>query len=121
MNKLILIVEDNEDVIYYFKSALKRKNIYALYSKSGKDAIEIFDKNKDDVVLILMDVRLPDMNGHEASIEILKIKNVPIIIQTACILESEREKSLNIGCVDFITKPISLHKLYKILDKYSLL
>jgi len=121
MNKLLLIVEDNEDAILYFKEALKRKNVKALYANNGKNAVEIFDKNKDNIELILMDVRLPDMNGYDASTEILKIKNVPIIIQTACVSNIEKEKSLSIGCVDFLTKPIGLYKLYKILDKYSLL
>jgi CheY-like chemotaxis protein len=71
-----------------------------------------------DYDLILMDIRLPDINGFEITKEIRSFnKTVPIIAQTAIAIDSEKNRCFEVGCNDYISKPISIPKLlYKIND-----
>ncbi|MEA3444342.1 MAG: response regulator [Bacteroidota bacterium] len=117
-DKVILIVEDSETVNMYFEAALRKTGAKLLWATNGKEAIDICVDNKD-INLILMDLQLPKLDGYLATVEIRKIrKDLPIIAQTAHIFENAREKSLNAGCNDFITKPIRLSVLFSIVDKY---
>jgi CheY-like chemotaxis protein len=66
-----------------------------------------------------MDIQLPKLDGFEATRQIRKIKpELPIIAQTAFVLAGEQEKSLQVGCNDYISKPINKKKLLNILDQY---
>jgi CheY-like chemotaxis protein len=74
-------------------------------------------RNNKDVDMVLMDVNLPILNGHEATKEIRTFnKHVTIIAQTANAMTGDKEKALEAGCTDFITKPI---KAKLLLDKVS--
>ena len=66
-----------------------------------------------------MDIQLPELNGLQATKEIHKFKpNLPIISQTANAMSDDREKSLNAGSVDYISKPINKNKLLNMIEKY---
>ena len=119
--KTILIVEDLDYNYELIVAALKKTKVKLLRANDGHEAIEIYKKNKD-VDLILMDIRLPVMNGYEATREIKKINDtVPIIAQTAYTMFEEREKSLMVGCNDYITKPISKKFLIEVKNELLLL
>ncbi len=113
----ILVVEDDPVSFLLLKEILKPTNYQVYHSENGKDAVEFIQKNTD-VDLILMDVNLPLMNGHEATKEI-RIFNpkIPIIAQTANAMAGDKEKALEAGCTDFLTKPIQAKLL---LEKVSL-
>jgi len=117
-DKLILVCEDTETSNMYFKAALKKTNASVLWAENGKEAVEICEKNKD-IDLVLMDIRMPEMDGVTAT-RIIKEKrrNLPIIIQTAYFYQNEKENSYDAGCDEFITKPIKLSYLLANLDKY---
>ncbi|MBN2762065.1 MAG: response regulator, partial [Bacteroidales bacterium] len=69
--------------------------------------------------LILMDIQMPEMNGLEATEAIKKInKSIPVIAQTANAIVEERQKCLQAGCDDFISKPININELYDKIDKW---
>lgn len=117
VGKTILIAEDVETSNQYFKAALTKTNASLLWALNGKEAVQIFKKNKVD--LILMDIHMPKMNGFEATKKIKEIdKSVPIIIQTAYILSGEEERSYDAGCDEFKTKPIKFIDLLTIVNKY---
>ncbi len=117
-DKVILIVEDSETVNMYFEAALRKTGAQLLWAKNGQEAIDICTNN-EQVDLILMDLQLPGVDGYIATKEIRKTrKDLPIIAQTAHILENAREASFNAGCNDFITKPIRLSVLLSIIDKH---
>lgn len=97
---------------------INKRKIKTIYASNGKDALDLFNYNKDHIPLILMDISLPDMYGYEIASEILKIKNVNIVIQSAYAFGEEREKALTCGCVDYVTKPFKIEILNKIIDKY---
>lgn len=69
--------------------------------------------------LILMDLRMPVLNGYDATQEIKKVRpNIPIIAQTAYSLDGDRTKSLEAGCDEYLTKPIDIPTLYSLLDRF---
>jgi CheY-like chemotaxis protein len=82
------------------------------------EAVEICSKNPD-LDLILMDIRLPKMDGYEATTEIRKFnQQVPIIAQSACVFFSEQEKAIEVGCNDFVSKPIDYPLLKSLIEKH---
>jgi len=113
----ILIVEDDESSQQYISLLVDKfaKNIKIVIS--GLEAIEECHNNNID--LILMDIQLPGMNGYETTQEIRKFnKDVVIIAQTAYALAGDREKAIEAGCNDYISKPIDKKELVSIINKY---
>ncbi len=118
ISKPILVVEDDPSSIIIVKEILATKNIKIHHVTDGYEAIE-FIKKDPDIRLILMDLMLPKLNGYEATKIIKQIKpNIPIIVQTAYAMDSEREKALNAGCDDYITKPYNIQHFIDIILKY---
>ncbi len=118
--KKILIAEDTESNYLYLKEILSSTGVQLLRAKDGKEAIELFRKNKDTVNMIFMDILMPETDGFEASQKIREIRNdITIIAQTAFTFEGELENGLYAGCfTDYLMKPFDLKTIYKLLDKY---
>ncbi len=118
-SKLILVVEDEEVNYLYIEEVLAAMEYNLLHAKNGKEAVEFCEKNPQ-IILVLMDIKMPIMNGYEATERILKIRpNLPIIAQTAYATSDDREKALSYGCIDYLSKPITAGKLMKIVEKYT--
>ncbi len=116
--KTILIAEDDEANMLLLKKALEKTNAEIIQAENGKDAVKIF-RNNPYIDVILMDIRMPVMDGIEATSQIKQIDdNIPIIVQTAFTMSSEKEKSFKAGCDDYITKPINIKELYATICKY---
>jgi PAS domain S-box-containing protein len=109
--KTVLIVED-EDLNYLFlKNLLNPTKINIFRAKTGLEAIEL-SKKQAEIDIILMDIKLPEMDGIEATKEIRKVlPEIPIIAQTAFAMKGDEEKFLNAGCNDYISKPLKAEKL----------
>lgn len=118
-SRIILIVEDDEVSCELFKELLDKDNIKPfLIVKSGEESIEICKKN-DAIGMVLMDIKLPGINGHQALKEIKKVRSdIPVIAQTACIMNGAKDIYLNSGFDDFISKPINSNELIKLIKKY---
>lgn len=113
----ILIAEDEEVVMEYLKIILRESSKEILHTKSGKEVIKLCRSNPD-LDLVLMDIKMPGMDGYEATREIRKFnKNVVIIAQTAYALSGDREKALAAGCDDYVSKPVNQNKLLKVIGK----
>lgn len=105
-DKRILIVEDIKVNHMLIDRILRKTRAEVLWAMDGQKAVEMVKEN-DDIDMILMDIRLPVMNGYDATREIRKIRSdVPIIAQTAYVMEDEKHKVLEVGCNDLITKPL---------------
>jgi signal transduction histidine kinase/CheY-like chemotaxis protein len=116
--KTILIAEDVEDNWLFFKSVLQKTNARLQWVKNGREAVDraLSGRPPD---LILMDLRMPVLNGYDATQEIKKVRpNIPIIAQTAYSLDGDRTKSLEAGCDEYLTKPIDIPTLYSLLDRF---
>ncbi|HHU01428.1 response regulator [Xiashengella succiniciproducens] len=116
-DKTILVVEDVDTNKIFFDAALRRTKAKILWAKDGQEAIDMFRDNKID--LVLMDLQLPVMDGYTATREIKKINpDIPVIAQTAHVMSGEREKCMEVGCNDYLAKPIRLQILIETLSKY---
>ena len=114
--RTVLVAEDVDSNFLLLKTLLgKRCNL--LWAKNGEDAVNQFKEHQPD--LILMDIKMPHMDGLEATRLIRSYsKEVPIVALTAFAFESDKDRAIEAGCDDFLTKPISQNALEKVLDKY---
>ncbi len=116
-NKVVVIAEDEQINYLFLKAVLKSTKATIIWTKTGRETIDICNSEKIDI--ILMDIKMPDLNGLEATIEIKKVfPNLPIIAQTAYALEEDEEASMNAGCNDYISKPIRPEHLLMLMSKY---
>ena len=114
----ILIVEDDEPSEMYLSIELEEYTRELIVARSGLAAVEACRENTD-IDLIFMDIRLPEMNGYEATSIIRDFnKDVIIIAQTAYGMQGDREKALTAGCNDYISKPINSKDLMALVMKY---
>ena len=114
----ILIVEDDGSSYLYLETLLRKHGPEICWAKSGRRAIEILEK-ESDFDLVLMDIRMPEMNGMETTRRMRgKYPDLPIIAQTAYAQISDRKQALDCGCNDYISKPIEAVELNTLLAKY---
>jgi len=109
----ILLVDDDVRNIFALTSILEGHEVDITFAENGQDAIEKLRKNPG-IELILMDIMMPKMDGYETTRAIRKIekfKNIPIIAVTAKAMKGDREKCIEAGCSDYITKPVDTDQL----------
>ncbi|UBM61120.1 PAS domain S-box protein [Candidatus Sulfidibacterium hydrothermale] len=115
---VILIAEDDETGFLYLKAILSPQNVEIIRTISGKEAVALTKKHPE-IDLVLMDIKLTELNGLEATRQIKAFRpTLPVIAQTAHAFASDKEAALKAGCDDFITKPIAQKKLIQILNHY---
>ncbi len=112
--KIILVAEDENSNFEFLKATLSRTKAMVLRAKNGKEAVEMCFKNSID--LVLMDIRMPEMNGYEATRAIRsRLPDLPIVSLTAYAMAEDRERSLAEGCNDHLSKPIKpIELIYRI-------
>lgn len=114
----VLIVDDDLTSQLFISYVIKPISTEIVTASSGKEAIEICQKNMD-IDLILMDIQMPFINGIEATKRIREFnKDVIIVAQTVFALSDDKDKTLEAGCNDFITKPIDKNELIKLIGNY---
>ncbi len=115
--KTVLVAEDDDLNYLYIEEVLMRLPIKIIHAKNGKEAIELF-KSNPEVELILMDIKMPVMDGHEAAVSIRSIKpELPIVAQSAYAMDYERVKYEGVFD-DYLTKPVNRKALSDIISKY---
>ncbi|HEY3370536.1 MAG TPA: response regulator [Prolixibacteraceae bacterium] len=118
ISKTILIVEDEEVSRFFFEKALKKTQANLFFVNDGLEAVNMIKQNTE-IDTVLMDIRLPVMDGIEATYRIKEINpEMPIIIQTAYGMSSTKEEAIRSGCDDFITKPIHIETLLSLLQRH---
>jgi len=116
--KLILIVEDVEHNYMFFSALLKLTHAEVKITTDGLQAVE-FCKNNPNIDVVLMDLKLPKMTGLDAIKEIRKLRpDLPIIAQTAYAWVGQKEKVLNLGANEFLSKPVKRDDLLEVISKY---
>ena len=115
--KTIVVAEDEDSNFELVKATLAKTNANVLWAHNGKEAVDLCLKMKVD--LIMMDIRMPEMNGYVAT-AIIKARypGIPVISLTAYAMPSDREKSLEAGCDDHISKPIKPNELIEKVSGY---
>lgn len=117
----ILVAEDEEINYLFIETLLEDEinlNCRVIHAKHGKEAVDICKENHD-IDIVLMDLKMPIMNGFDATVEIKKINpNVPIIAVSAYTSIQDKEKAFRAGCNDFISKPINIKTFSKTMHIY---
>ncbi|MBQ9212498.1 MAG: response regulator, partial [Bacteroidales bacterium] len=117
-NKTILVAEDEDMNIIYMQEVLSETKAKVLWAKNGEEAVKIAKENPQ-IDLILMDIKMPIMDGYTATRKIREFnQNVIIIAQTAYALTGEKEKTIAAGCNYYITKPIEIKILMNTLSGF---
>ncbi|MEI6090189.1 MAG: response regulator [bacterium] len=117
-NLKILIAEDDTTSEMLISTTMKAFDAKVLKVRTGVEAVETC-KNNPDIDLILMDIKMPEMDGYTATRHIRQFnKNVVIIAQTAYGLSGDKEKAFAAGCDDYISKPIDIKKLIALIEKH---
>lgn len=115
---LILVAEDDDISFSFLKLLLRKNNFKLIRTQNGNDTVEEVRRNPD-IELVLMDIKLPDLNGEEATRQIRQFNTwLPVIAQTAYALPGDKERILNAGCSDYITKPVNGKILVDKINKY---
>jgi len=116
--KTILIAEDEINSYAYFEEILSASKVNILHAWNGSEAVE-FVKNNSDISLVLMDIKMQEIDGYEALRIIKKIRpNLPVIAQTAYALNIDRTHSLEVGFDNYISKPIAKNALIELITGY---
>ena len=110
--KRVLIVEDNMDTFELVHFVLEKNNYETLLAVNGRDGVNAAIKQKPD--LIIMDLAMPEMDGWTATNLIKKnseLKSIPLIVLTAHALPGDRQRAMDAGCDEYITKPMDMGDL----------
>jgi len=118
--KVILVVDDNDDVRRLVKKVLEMSGYKVLEAPDGEQALAIIDSVVPD--LVLMDIRLPGpYDGLETTRRLredARLQRVPVVALSASVLEPDRQRALTVGCNGFICKPIDIAELPKLVETY---
>lgn len=115
---LILVAEDDENNFKLIKAIIGKK-CEILWAKNGEEIVTLFNENRGKAEAILMDIKMPIMNGLDATVIIRKEeKELPIIMQTAYAFTADREKAMECGASEVLVKPITLTALRTCLSRY---
>ncbi len=116
-NKTVLIVDDDVRNLFALTTAFERYNMNVITAESGQEAIDILSEGKH-VDMLLMDIMMPAMDGYETTQKIRrehKNNNLPIIAVTAKAMKGDREKCIDAGASDYITKPVKIDQLLSLM------
>jgi len=117
--KTILVAEDEDSNFLLLQKLLGLEKINTIRAVNGKEAVEKLKEHKE-IDLVLMDIKMPIMNGYEATIEIRKVSDIPVIALSVYNSIKDREEALSCGCNEFIEKPIKhsalLEKIGEFID-----
>jgi HAMP domain-containing protein/signal transduction histidine kinase/CheY-like chemotaxis protein len=115
--KSILIVDDDVRNLFALTTAFERYNMKVVTAESGQEAINILSEN-GEIDMVLMDIMMPEMDGYETTQKIRrehKNSNLPIIAVTAKAMKGDREKCIEAGASDYITKPVKIDQLLSLM------
>jgi len=116
--KTVLIAEDEQSNFDFLKILFTRMNIRVLWAKDGLEAVNIC-KSDPTINLVFMDIKMPFMNGYEATRMIKSIRpELPIIAQTAYAMTSDKLEAGKAGCDGYLSKPIKIRQIIEMLEEH---
>ncbi|MFF3275372.1 HAMP domain-containing protein [Streptomyces chrestomyceticus] len=116
----VLIVDDDIRNVFALTSVLEQNGLSVLYAENGREGIEVLEQH-DDVVLVLMDIMMPEMDGYATTAAIRRMPQfagLPIIALTAKAMKGDREKSIEAGASDYVTKPVDTDHLLTVMEQW---
>ena len=116
--RTVLIVDDDVRNVFALTSALEARGMTVRFAENGRRGARRSSRSDAAVDLILMDVMMPEMDGYETTRAVRKmpeLENLPIIALTAKAMKGDREKSIEAGASDYITKPVDVEQLLSLM------
>jgi len=116
--QVILLAEDDDSSYLFLKELFSSGSIELIRAINGAEAVEIC-RNNSSITLVLMDLKMPVMNGFDATRHIKTFnKNLPVVAISAYAMSGDEEKAMEAGCSDYIPKPVDLMRMEEIFNKY---
>lgn len=118
-NKILIVDDDNRN-IFALSAVLKAKGYQCLSATGGEEGLDLLKKDKR-IAVVLMDMMMPGMDGYQAIAEMNnhpELKDIPVIAVTAQAMLGDRERCINAGAVGYVSKPINVEELTKLLTQY---
>ena len=116
--KTVLITEDIDLNYMFLEKILTQSEINIIRAKDGYEALQII-KNNTAIDIVLMDVQMPGIDGFDTTTTIKKTHpNLPVILQTAYVIDQGRNKGFQCGANEYVEKPINVNKLFALMGKY---
>jgi signal transduction histidine kinase/ActR/RegA family two-component response regulator len=116
----VLIVDDDIRNVFALTSVLEQHGLQVLYAENGREGIEVLEQH-DDAAVVLMDIMMPEMDGYATTAAIRKMPQfagLPIIALTAKAMKGDREKSIESGASDYVTKPVDTDHLLDVMRRW---
>ncbi|MFV2120477.1 response regulator, partial [Streptomyces sp. Act-28] len=116
----VLIVDDDIRNVFALTSVLEQHGLSVLYAENGREGIEVLEQH-DDVTVVLMDIMMPEMDGYATTTAIRRMPQfagLPIIALTAKAMKGDREKAIESGASDYVTKPVDPDHLLAVMDQW---
>jgi PAS domain S-box-containing protein len=118
-NMLVLVVEDDDVNYLFLETILSKSQIKTIRAANGLEAVELCRQNPD-INLVLMDIKLPFLNGYDATRQIKEFRpQLPVIAQTAYAMHEDRKKAMDAGCDGYISKPIIATELFNFIETFG--
>ncbi|MGW0769496.1 HAMP domain-containing protein [Streptomyces sp. NPDC002676] len=116
----VLIVDDDIRNVFALTSVLEQHGLSVLYAENGREGIEVLEQH-DDVAVVLMDIMMPEMDGYATTTAIRRMPQfagLPIIALTAKAMKGDREKAIESGASDYVTKPVDPDHLLTVMRQW---
>ncbi|MEB8336489.1 HAMP domain-containing protein [Streptomyces endophyticus] len=116
----VLIVDDDIRNVFALTSVLEQQGLSVLYAENGREGIEVLEQH-DDVTVVLMDIMMPEMDGYATTTAIRRMPQfagLPIIALTAKAMKGDREKAIESGASDYVTKPVDPDHLLSVMERW---
>ncbi|WP_326652999.1 MULTISPECIES: HAMP domain-containing protein [unclassified Streptomyces] len=116
----VLIVDDDIRNVFALTSVLEQHGLSVLYAENGREGIEVLEQH-DDVTVVLMDIMMPEMDGYATTTAIRRMPQfagLPIIALTAKAMKGDREKAIESGASDYVTKPVDPDHLLSVMEQW---
>ncbi|MGW0710350.1 HAMP domain-containing protein [Streptomyces sp. NPDC002643] len=116
----VLIVDDDIRNVFALTSVLEQHGLSVLYAENGREGIEVLEQH-DDVTVVLMDIMMPEMDGYATTSAIRRMPQfagLPIIALTAKAMKGDREKAIDSGASDYVTKPVDPDHLLSVMEQW---
>ncbi|MFW6692048.1 HAMP domain-containing protein [Streptomyces sp. MAR4 CNX-425] len=116
----VLIVDDDIRNVFALTSVLEQHGLAVLYAENGREGIEVLEQH-EDVAVVLMDIMMPEMDGYATTAAIRRMPQfagLPIIALTAKAMKGDKEKSIEAGASDYVTKPVDTDRLLTVMSEW---
>ncbi|MEV5811995.1 HAMP domain-containing protein [Streptomyces mutabilis] len=116
----VLIVDDDIRNVFALTSVLEQHGLSVLYAENGREGIEVLEQH-EDVAVVLMDIMMPEMDGYATTTAIRRMPQfagLPIIALTAKAMKGDREKAIESGASDYVTKPVDPDHLLTVMQQW---